>query len=199
LCCFVVFIVLSFIQTLLINPVKKVVEEGIRKDAEYIIELKWDPEIDCDIDLWVSDPQKTTVSFKTKNNGLMHLERDDLGFVNDTYTANNLTFKFKHNVEVVTIRGRLPGKYTINGHLYACRFNGRSYNVNEKTPKPIAALMTVTRLNPALVMLVEKEMVFNNIFEEKTAVTINFGVDGYVTKLETDYIKLITVTRGEAR
>lgn len=199
LCCFVVFIVLSFIQTLLINPIKKIEQEGIRKNAEYTIELQWSSELDCDFDLWVADPEKTTVSFRTKSNGLMHLERDDLGFINDTYSSNNTIYKFNHNTELVTIRGLVPGKYTINVHLYACRFNGVSLPVNAALPEPIGVGVILTKLNPNLFVMTEKKLVFQKVWEEKTAVTVDFDIKGYVNKYEMDYVKLITVEKQEPR
>jgi len=52
----------------------------------------------------------------------MHLDKDDLGYVNDiVYNANGKVTKVNINREVVTIRGIIPGEYLINAHYYSSR------------------------------------------------------------------------------
>ena len=81
---FMVSLVFIFVvSSLLINPVQKKQDEGIKKNAQMIIQVNWNPNIDCDVDIWVRDPANNIVYFNERDKGLMHIERDDLGFVND--------------------------------------------------------------------------------------------------------------------
>ena len=66
---------------LLINPVAK--KKDIESKADYLIILTWDSESVNDIDLWMRDPVGNLMSFRNKDKGLMHLDRDDLGSRND--------------------------------------------------------------------------------------------------------------------
>ena len=66
---------LFILALLLINPIAK--DATVKKKAEWIIEMTWPKENDCDMDLWVMDPDGNIVSFKKKSVGLMHIERDD--------------------------------------------------------------------------------------------------------------------------
>ena len=52
--------------------------------AEYIIKITWPTDSPDDIDLWMRDPLGNFVGFKSKDVGLMSLNRDDLGTSNDT-------------------------------------------------------------------------------------------------------------------
>lgn len=204
LCAFSTTIVLSILLTLLINPLTKIIQEGVRKNAEYIIQLDWDANIDCDIDLWVKDPNGATSWFNTKEIGLMHLERDDRGLYNDTYTVDGKIHKYMVNSEVLTIRGKIPGKYTINAHLYTCRNNAGAmsysghYSVGE--PYEISAKMTVTKLNPNLVVLAEEIVSFEKIFQEKTILSVTFNDEGFVSSIDKDFVNIVVAkTTGEIR
>lgn len=106
------------IAYLLIQPPAKTAD--VIKRADYIIVLEWDPNSTDDIDLWVQDPNGAIVSFRNKSNGLMHLEKDDLGATNDTFVdeyGNRTTLKI--NREIVTIRGVVPGDYQVMIHIYS--------------------------------------------------------------------------------
>ena len=63
------------------NPKKK---ETIKPKAEYFIILEWDGEKPYDLDIWVKDNLGHVVSFRRPDDALIHLERDDLGTINDT-------------------------------------------------------------------------------------------------------------------
>lgn len=194
LCSFASVVVLFILSTLLINPAKKVVNEGIRKDAEYVVELYWNPDVDCDVDLWMRDPDKNIASFMVKDVALMHLERDDLGARNDTYVNSSSTFKSKHNGEAITIRGIIPGEYTINIHLYACRVNNKSLPVGAAISIP--TIVKVTKLNPYLTVVLEKETSFSHVWQEITIANIKIGSTGYVEDKDESPVKLVTASRG---
>lgn len=111
---FAALFVLAFI---IINPPTK--RNDIPAKAEYIFVIEWDSEASDDIDLWVRDPNGETVSFSRREAGTMHLEKDDLGTSNDTFTSpNGDVTVIRINREVITMRGIIPGTYTVMAHVY---------------------------------------------------------------------------------
>ena len=111
------FVFLFVVAFILINPPTK--RNDIPTKAEYLFVIEWDPEAKDDIDLWVRDPNGVTVSFTRKEGGLLNLEKDDLGSSNDTYTNPNGEISvIKINREVTTMRGIIPGTYTVFAHVY---------------------------------------------------------------------------------
>lgn len=113
-------LVLFIIALFLINPITK--KRDVEEKAEFQIVMEWDKNVDDDVDIYVQDPIGNKIWFSSKNKGIMHLDRDDLGYSNDTIILpNGHTFKLNLNREVVSIRGRIPGEYIINVHMYMKR------------------------------------------------------------------------------
>jgi len=111
------FVFLFIIALIMINPPTK--RSDIPTKAEYLFVIEWDPENSDDIDLWIRDPNDVIVSFANKAGGLLNLEKDDLGSSNDTYTGpDGETTVVKINREVTTMRGIIPGTYTVFAHVY---------------------------------------------------------------------------------
>jgi len=112
LLCFAALFVLSFI---LINPSKK--ENNIKAKADFMITVTWNKDLDDDVDTYVEDPVGNLVAFMRREEGLMHLDRDDLGHRNDTINTPNGPIEYKENREIVTLRGFVPGEYVVNVHM----------------------------------------------------------------------------------
>jgi len=110
---FVVMFVLAFI---LINPIAK--SGAIDPKAEFLITLSWPDGRREDVDLYVEDPAGELVWFRSREAGLMHLDRDDLGERNDVIVVGGRQVVSPLNQEMVSIRGILPGEYVVNLHLY---------------------------------------------------------------------------------
>ena len=110
------FVYLFMIAFILINPVAK--KGDVPKKAEYIIVIEWTVDLNDDVDLWIQDPAGNTVSFVQKDSGVMNLEKDDLGYGNDTIIRNGVSEVIKINREVVTLRGTVPGTYSVAAHIY---------------------------------------------------------------------------------
>ena len=110
---FVVMFVLAF---LLINPIAK--SGAIDPKAEFLITLTWPDGLREDVDLYVEDPAGRLVWFRSREAGLMHLDRDDLGERNDVIEVAGRRVLNPLNLEIVSIRGILPGEYVVNLHLY---------------------------------------------------------------------------------
>src|SRR5216683_1379490 len=82
---------------------------GAKQPGNVIIELRWDRTIDADVDLWVQGPGDVPVGYSNKGGAIFNLVRDDLGRSGDPNSMN---------YEVAYGRGRWPGEYTVNAHLY---------------------------------------------------------------------------------
>ena len=138
------FISMLILALLLINPVTK--QSEVERKAEYIIVLEWDKESHDDVDLWVRNPLKKHVSFRNKVEGLMHLDKDDLGTVNDTLVLPDGTRQIiLLNREVVTLRGWHAGEYVINVHMF-----------NKKTAVPTNITVQMIKINPYKILFEEK-------------------------------------------
>lgn len=111
------FVFLFFIALILINPVAK--KADVPKKADYLIIIEWANKARADVDLWVRDPRGNISSFKSKDIGFMHLERDDLGLRNDTIVHADGTRKVVYiNEETTTLRGIVAGEYEVMIHIY---------------------------------------------------------------------------------
>jgi hypothetical protein len=135
------FVFLFTVAFILINPQAK--KNDIPSKAEYLFAIEWDSESYDDIDIWVRDPNGITVSFLSKDGGLLNLERDDLGKSNDTYESPDGTETIvKTNREVTTMRGIIPGTYTVMAHVF------NKYE-NKNNPDPYSPLsFKMIRVNP---------------------------------------------------
>ncbi|MDH3447732.1 MAG: hypothetical protein OEO18_06275, partial [Gammaproteobacteria bacterium] len=110
------FTLLFFISIIFMNPIAKL--GNINYKAEYIITVSWPEDQPDDIDLWVQDPYRETVSYLRKEAGWLNLDRDDRGDLNDTVMINGKQVVHPINQEVVTIRGIISGEYIVNLHYY---------------------------------------------------------------------------------
>ena len=168
------FAFLFIIAFLLIKPEAK--KEDFERRAEFVVVMEWDNDASGDIDLYVEDPTNKQVSFRYHNHNYMHLDKDDLGAMNDTVVnADGSISTVKINREVVTIRGIIKGEYTINAHYYSLR----SYDkVNPKKPV-VTVKVELHKVNPYSIMWVgEKE--FNHRGQEETFLRFRLDKDGKI-------------------
>jgi hypothetical protein len=162
---FVVMFVLAF---LLINPVAKT--GAVDTKAEFLITLSWPDGRREDVDMYVEDPAGNLVWFRTREAGLMHLDRDDLGRRNDVIRVAGREIVNPLNQEVVSIRGIQPGEYVVNLHLYRAG----------PVPQPVPATVKVEKLNPKVEIVFYGEVVLTRPAEERTAVRFSLRADGSV-------------------
>ena len=112
------FVFLFVIAFILINPPVK--KSDAPKKAEYLIVIEWDHDSADDIDLWVRDPLGVTVSYTNREGGLLNLEKDDLGAVNDRWrNADGEIVTIRLNREVITMRGITEGRFQVAAHVYS--------------------------------------------------------------------------------
>ncbi len=172
------FISMLILALLLINPVTK--QSEVERKAEYIIVLEWDKESTDDVDLWVQNPLKKHVAFKNKVVGLMHLDKDDLGSVNDTVVLPDGTKQvILLNREVVTLRGWHEGEYIINIHMY-----------NKRTTVPTNVTVQMIKINPYQILF-EENVVLSTKGEEITIRRITLDRLGNIIDTNKDPSSII--------
>lgn len=112
---YVFLFILAFI--LISPPTPK--EKMIDPKAEIMIILTW-PDGDVnDIDLWVMGPNRNKVGFKNRESGLIHLDRDDRGLDDEqVLTPSGNVITNQRNQEIISVRGWIPGRWTVNVHAY---------------------------------------------------------------------------------
>lgn len=181
-------IFLFILTTLMINPKKE--DSGVKKDAQFIINAVWSPDVDCDVDLWVQDPTGEVVYFDRKEYNLMHIERDDLGIRNDLWIDSNgkVISQIKDNQETWVLRGVMPGEFYVSVHLYSCRYAGMnplsalSMALNSKVDLPVK--IELIKINPNVQTIVTENVVLQKIWDEATAFNFTLDASGNVTSFD---------------
>jgi len=158
---------LFVLAAIFMNPVAK--KGIIDPKAEYLITVSWPDNDPNDIDTYVEDPQGNILDFTNKEVGLMHLDRDDRGNLNDTIVVDGKTIRNPLNQEVTTIRGIVPGEYVVNVHYYATENN-----------KAVPVSITVDKINPALEVVYYGTVTLQKKDDEKTVVRFTINSDGTV-------------------
>jgi hypothetical protein len=181
LCCFVVLFSISF---LLMS--RKIDEDRkIRASAEFMITSTWPEDSDDDVDTYVEDPMGNIVFFNRREEGLMHLDRDDLGKRSDTIrTADGKVYTVKENKEIVTIRGIIPGEYVVNVHMY--------FDRNTAVPTPVT--VKLEKLNPQVTLVTVGKVVLEKTADEKTVFRFVIDESGAVTDTSTLFKELARAT-----
>ena len=134
------FVFLFIVSFLLINPIAK--RADIEVKAEFLITVTWPDNLEDDVDTYVEDPAGNLVWFRSREPGLMHLDRDDLGKRNDEVVTAAGTILFPENREIVTLRGIVPGEYVVNIHMY--------FKVGQE---PVPVTIQIDKINPYSVVL----------------------------------------------
>ena len=141
--------------------------------AEFIITTTWTEESSDDVDTYVEDPLGNLVFFKSREKGLLHLDRDDLGTRNDTIKLPDGTkYEVKENREIVTIRGIIPGEYTVNVHLYRKK---------DKSEEGTPVTVKLEKINPNVKTITIKDVILKQNGDDKTAFRFVLDKDGNVT------------------
>ena len=173
------FTFLFLVAIMFMNPIAK--KGIIDPKAEYIITVTWPDNNPNDIDTWVEDPIGNVIWFRRKEAGLIHLDRDDRGTLNDTIDINGKIVQNPLNQEIVTIRGVVPGEYVVNLHYYA-----------SETDKPVDVSVKLAKVNPALKILYYDHVSMEKQGDEHTAVRFVIGPGGGVTNINHISKRLVT-------
>ena len=170
LLCFAALFSLAFI---LINPSKK--NKTVDAKAEFIITVIWPSDMDDDVDTYVEDPEGNLIAFNRREQGLMHLDRDDTGLSFDTISTSFGLVEYKENREMVSIRGYVPGEYVVNVHMYTKR---------EDKETPVTIILE--KINPYKVVT-GRNVVLKLRGDEKTA--FRFTVDDEGKVIQTNQLE----------
>ena len=163
LLCFAALFCLAFI---LINPSKK--NKTVEAKAEFMITIIWPADMDDDVDTYVEDPDRNLVAFNRREQGLMHLDRDDVGFSSDRIQTSFGVVEYKENREIVSLRGIVPGEYVVNVHMYTKR---------EDKETPVTILLE--KINP-FKLVTARNVVLVQQGDEKTAFRFTLDDEGKV-------------------
>ena len=138
------FAFLFIIAFILIKPEAK--KHDFERRAEFIVVLEWNHDASDDIDLYVQDPTGGRVSFRNPRVNFMHLDKDDLGHVNDVVmNVDGIITRVNINREVVTIRGIIPGEHIINVHYYSSRRGAAAMNIMQSDRRGDTEIISVDR------------------------------------------------------
>ncbi len=150
-------IVVIFLLTFLINPIKKPDEVPLR--TQILIEVTWPSGTAYDIDVWGMGPDGIPVGWGVFQAGpSLNLERDDRGKINDTSDLN---------YEWMSIRSLDPGEYVINLHLYN----------NFKEPLPVPVKVRVIGKGD-IGDILDEEFLLKRRKEEVTVIRFSLDLDG---------------------
>jgi len=164
--CLVGFVFLFVVAFLLIKPDVK--DASIKTKAEYVITMTWALDDRNDVDIWLMDPATNLISFKNKEAGLAHLDRDDLGHVNDTFKMpDGRIIAYNYNQEILTIRGIIPGEWILNVHMY-----------NNNTKEPSQVTIRIDKLNPKVITVFNETITLTDQWEEKTVLRFTMKNNG---------------------
>lgn len=189
-------VVIFMLTTLLIAPITKQ-NEGIKKNADYVITAEWPENVDCDIDMWVRDPLNNIVSYKIPESGLMYYERDDMGKRRSIFDVSGReTVIDPDNKEYVTLRGTFPGEYVVNLHVYSCKALNEEKGLPLGAPTNIPVTVELMRINPSLVSVKKVIVTMTEVWQEQTAFRFVMGDNKNVIRLMTDYVPVMG-NRGE--
>ena len=183
---------LFLIAFILINPISK--KNDVESKADYLIILNWDSAASDDIDLWIKDPLDHVMSFRSKDVGFMHLDRDDLGTRNDKITLPDGSVKYINlNREIAALRGTLEGWYVVNVHVYR-KNKTMDPEDNEIRLTPTYATVELIQVNPYRIKVMA-EKVLEQQGQEFTLFAFRLDADGEVVELKDEEISFVSLLK----
>ncbi|MFT5693822.1 MAG: hypothetical protein ACI92E_003165 [Oceanicoccus sp.] len=135
--------------------------------AEYIITASWPDNHPDDIDILVEDPRGQILWFSNKDTGVMHLDRDDRGSLQDQLIINGKKISNPINQETVSLRSWIPGEYVVN-ILH--------YQANYRSTVPVS--VKIEKLNPEVKMIYYGVHDLHGAGDEVTATRFNLDSQG---------------------
>jgi hypothetical protein len=181
---------LFFIALLTMNPEAKTGK--IESKAEFMVTMNWPDNHPDDIDLYVEDPLGNIAWYHQREAGFLVLDRDDRGALNDSLMVNGKKISSPIRQEIVSVRGIVPGEYTVNIHYYL------KYFPNSPTV-PVPVMVKVEKLNPEVEIIYADTTMLEHPGQEKTAVLFKVAEDGRVLDVYHRDKSLIQLTRSVRR
>lgn len=165
------------VAVIFMNPIAKT--GAIETKAEYLITVTWPDGNPSDVDTWTQDPAGNLAWYAAKEAGLMHLDRDDTGTTRDVITVNGRTVENPLNQEIVSIRGVVPGEFTVNVKMYAYDAGDLARTPGETPPIPVT--VKVEKVNPVVRVMFYDTVELRGQGDEVTAVRFTVRPNGDVT------------------
>ena len=184
---------LFFLALLAMAP--KASEGKVDSKAEFIITMDWPDNHPDDLDLMVQNPAGEIAWYRHKEAGFLTLDRDDRGGGHDTLMINGQRVSTPIREEVVTVRGIVPGEYTVNVTHYVATTHEERVPVNVR----------VQKLNPVARVIWEGQVFVDHRGDEKTAVRFTLDQKGEVVASNTRPKSLLNIlgaagpTEGESK
>ena len=177
---------LFFIALLVINPEAK--QGKIDTKADFIVTMTWPDSHPDDIDLYAEDPLGNIVWYHVREAGLMVLDRDDRGGLNNSIMVDGKRMSSPIRQETVSIRGIIAGEYTVNINHYLATTNA-----------PVPVSVKVEKVNPTVEVIHYDTMIVDHAGQERTAVRFRVADSGRVTDVNRQDKSLIQLTRSVRR
>jgi hypothetical protein len=177
---------LFFIALLVMNPEAR--SGKIDTKAEFLITASWPDSHPDDIDLYAEDPAGNIVWYHVREAGFMVLDRDDRGGLNNTIVVAGKRITSPIRQETVSIRGIIPGEYTVNVNHYLAT-----------TGAAVPVSVKVEKVNPALEVVHYDTLMLDRTGLERTAVRFRVADTGSVVDVSRREKSLIQLTRSVRR
>jgi hypothetical protein len=174
---------LFFIALLAVSPESK--DGKIDSKAEFIITMDWPDKHPDDIDLFVQDPAGNIAWYRHREAGFLTLDRDDRGGTNDFIVVSGKKIPSPIREEIVTVRGIVPGEYTVNVSHFAAT-----------TGQPVPVNVKVQKLNPTAQVVFDDKVMLDHTGEERTAVRFWLDAEGKVIDVQQRQKSLLETFRS---
>ena len=177
---------LFFLALLAMNPEAK--QGKIDTKAEFIVTMTWPDNHPDDIDLYVEDPLGNIVWYHEREAGFLTLDRDDRGGLNNSITVNGRKVANPIRQETISIRGILPGEYTVNVNYYLA---------TQAAPVPVT--VKIEKVNPHVEVVSYDTVMLDHMGQEKTAARFKIAANGDILDVSHRDKSLIQLTRSVRR
>ncbi|RJQ71439.1 MAG: hypothetical protein C4519_19530 [Desulfobacteraceae bacterium] len=162
---FVMLFMLAFLSI-----TSKAEKGDIKTKAEFIITVTWNEESKDDVDTYLEDPLGNVLNFQRKDIGLAHLDRDDIGQMNDRITLpDGSIIQVKENQELTSIRGFISGQWVLNLHMYS-----------KRDKPPTLVRVRLDKLNPVVRTIFQQDIELNERWQEITIGRFQMSAQGEI-------------------
>ncbi len=160
-------------------------EQGnVDAKAEVLITVRWPDRHPDDVDLIVEDPRGNLAWYHNRDTGLMHLDRDDRGRLQDRLVVDGEEISNPVNQETVSVRRLVGGEYVVNV---------LHYQATTKEPLPVS--VTVEKLNPVVSVVWYGNLQLAGGGDEQTAIRFSINQAGEVTGVSSTPKSLLVSVR----
>lgn len=154
--------------------------------AEVLITVRWPDNHPDDVDTLVEDPTGNLLWYHNRDTGLMHLDRDDRGIMQDRLVVDGESVANPLNQETVTLRALQPGEYVVNLLHYQANY-----------PDRLPVTVKVEKLNPEVSVVFYGTRDLTGAGDEQTAIRFTINAEGEVVDTSERAKPLLRNVLGE--